>query len=134
MKSVLKNSAISHGPRDLIYVNILRSILKELKMNYKMKTIDESYFKKAKKTKNGSTIEATKIEPLIDKVADEEEDDGLKPLPYVKSFFNICVKEVDEAIKAVRGKELELEDIKEQLMSALAENTVLKKLGEKEGV
>jgi hypothetical protein len=42
VKKVLSNCVIEHGSKKLLYVDVMHSLLKDLKMNYKMKTMEET--------------------------------------------------------------------------------------------
>ena len=74
------------------------------------------------------------VEPLLDEIADEEERDGLKPMPYAKNFLMICVKEVHAAIMEDRGIKLDIEMITESVQKCLMDNAVLGHIASKEGI
>ena len=47
VKKVINNCIIPYGTQELLYVSVLRSILREMKMNYRMKLIDMNYLKES---------------------------------------------------------------------------------------
>ena len=107
VKKVLKNCAIEYGEQELMYTNILRSILREMKMTYKMRVFTKNY--KPNRQREVSNDQKVFIEPLLDKKEDQLEDNGLIPVTFVKGFFTISVREVHEAIKAFKGNEMSID-------------------------
>jgi hypothetical protein len=93
-----------------------------------MKSLNENYEKASnKKTKLNNLsvsrdLEFGEVEPLLDKVADEEEDDGLTPIKFSKLFLTICVREINTAAKVSKGEDVRIESIKETLEIALMQN------------
>ena len=109
IKDTLQNGSITFGSHQYIYPGIMKYILRELKVNARIRKILTN--KKTVKVEENTTM----------KVDKSYEDD--KDKEHLSSFLHICMGEVHEAILSTQSNEVTLDGIKEIFETVLYEKT-----------
>mmetsp|Transcript_19890 Transcript_19890/g.19515 ORF Transcript_19890/g.19515 Transcript_19890/m.19515 type:complete len:245 (-) Transcript_19890:17-751(-) len=109
VKNVLFASSVKHGSQRFIFPMILKFILKELKVNSRIRLILKQSYKTSVRK---STVMAEDKEYFRDSSKD-----------YLRQFLQISLGDVNEAIKLTHNDEISLESIKETFELVLFENS-----------
>lgn len=109
VKNTLQNGSITYGSQQLIFTNIWKHIMKELKVNARIRMILRNIIRKHKVQHHHNVIE-TSFESDKDK-------------EHLSNFLNICTGEIHDAVSATKHSEITLENIKEVFETVLFEKS-----------
>mmetsp|Transcript_8018 Transcript_8018/g.7094 ORF Transcript_8018/g.7094 Transcript_8018/m.7094 type:complete len:848 (+) Transcript_8018:309-2852(+) len=110
VKSILYSGAIKHGSQRYIFPTIWKFVMRELKINSRIRKI-------LKHTQNEFTKDISVIKVLEKDIIDDSGKD------YLRQFLQISFGDVHEAIKATKNEEMSMDSIKEMFKLVLFEQS-----------